>query len=242
MSARPIYSDQTVGELVADDFRKAGVFREFGIDFCCGGKKSVSEACAKKNLDSDIVIKALEKLDHQPDVSDKNFSEWELDKLIDYIVDTHHAYVRDKIPEISAYSRKVARVHGKQHAETVKISFIFDLLSTELNAHINKEENILFPYIKYLAKTQKDGTTPEKPFFGSVQNPVSMMETEHDEAGKEMAKIESLSNGYTPPEDACPTFRILYKNLKAFQDDLHTHIHLENNILFPMALELEKSS
>ncbi|HKI46369.1 MAG TPA: iron-sulfur cluster repair di-iron protein [Balneolales bacterium] len=242
MNTRPIYSDRTVGELVTEDFRKAGVLREFGIDFCCGGKKSLNEACTKNNLDSEIVIKALEELDNKPDVSNENFSDWEPDELVDYIVGTHHAYVRNKIPEISAYSRKVARVHGQHHAETIKISFIFDLLSTELNAHINKEENILFPYIKYLAKTQQDGITPEKPFFGSVQNPVSMMEADHDEAGKEMAKIESLSNGYTPPEDACPTFRILYKNLKTFQDDLHKHIHLENNILFPMALELEKSS
>ncbi len=242
MSVQSTYSDRTVGELVAEDYRKAGIFREFGIDFCCGGKRSIGEACSKKNLDGELVIQALEKLDNQPDVSDENFSEWEADKLVDYIVDTHHTYVRNKIPEISTYSRKVARVHGQQHAETLKISFIFALLSTELNAHVDKEENFLFPYIKYLVKTQKDGITPEKPFFSSVKNPVTMMEKDHDEAGKEMAKIESLSNGYNPPEDACPTFRILYKNLKAFQEDLHKHIHLENNILFPMALELEKSS
>lgn len=241
MSAQPTYSDRAVGEVVAEDYRKASIFRQFGIDFCCGGKKSISQACAKKNLDSEVVITALKRLDEQPVITNENYSEWEPDKLVDYIVNTHHVYVRNKMPEISAYSRKVARVHGKRHVEVIKIAFIFDMLSTDMSAHLKKEENILFPYIKYLVKAEKEGKKPEQPFFGSVENPVQMMENDHDGAGKEMAKIRVLSNDYTPPEDACPTFRILYQNLKEFEEDLHKHIHLENNILFPIALELGKA-
>lgn len=242
MSKQTNYSGRLVGELVAEDYRKASVFRQYGIDFCCGGKKSVDDACQRKNIKSEVVIRDLEMLDEQPDASDENFNEWQPDTLADHIVNTHHTFVRNKIPEITTYARKVARVHGDRHSEVVEIAFIFDMLSTELNAHLDKEENILFPYISYLTKARKDKITPEKPFFGSVENPVRMMETEHDEAGKEMARIEKLSNGYTPPSDACPTFRILYQNLKAFEEDLHKHIHLENNILFPKALELERAN
>ncbi len=242
MNSQVDYSKRTIGNLVAEDYRKARVFQKYGIDFCCGGERVLSLACQKKNIDSKVVISELAKLDNCSIAPDENYNQWEPDMLTDHIVKTHHTFVRNKIPEINTYSTKVARVHGERHPEVVEIAFIFDMLSNELSEHLEKEENMLFPYINYLARTKINGMPSEKPVFGSVENPIHMMETEHDEAGKELAKIDELSNHYIPPEDACTTFRILYQNLKAFEEDLHKHIHLENNILFPKAMELEKAS
>jgi len=242
MNSQTNYSERTIGDLVAEDYRTAGIFQKYGIDFCCGGKRVLSHACHKKNIDSNLVISELSQLDNSSTEPDNNFTQWEPDMLTNHIVNTHHAFVRNKIPEIKAYSTKVARVHGARHPEVVEIAFIFDMLSNELTEHLESEENILFPYINYLVRAKTDGNTPEKPFFGSLENTITMMEADHDDAGKELSKINELSNNYTPPEDACTTLRILYQNLKAFQDDLHKHIHLENNILFPKAIAMEKAS
>lgn len=232
------YSECTVGELVAEDYRRAGVFSKYGIDFCCGGKRSLQEACRRKNVSSEVLITELTKLDEKTETSDERFNEWEPDVLAEYIVKTHHRYVREKIPEISTYSGKVARVHGDRHPEVIEIATIFNRLAEELSSHLEKEENILFPYIRHMVLAKINGTHPNQPFFGTVENPIQMMEKEHDDAGREMARIEELSNAYNAPDDACTTFRILYQNLNAFDEDLHKHIHLENNILFPKVLQL----
>jgi regulator of cell morphogenesis and NO signaling len=234
-----ITEERTVGQIVKDDYRTAQVFQQFKLDFCCGGNRTIEEACAKKDIDTHEVYKALDQLDHVGPKED-NYDQWSLDFLVDYIVNNHHKFTRNKLPEIGKYAKKVAKVHGDRHEELHKIYYEFTMLHTEIFNHLDKEERILFPYIKELVEAEKNGTKPEKPEFGEAANPIAMMEDEHDEAGTSMAKIRQLSNDFTPPEDACTTYRLLYENLEGFEKDLHKHVHLENNILFPKALELEK--
>lgn len=235
------YSTSTVGEIVAGDYRTAQVFRSFGLDFCCGGGAPVEEACSKKKVDPALVFKALEKLQDEVVSPEEKYNEWELGFLSDYIVNTHHQFVRGKLPEIGFYSTKVARVHGSRNPELIEMYHLFERLSAELLDHLAKEEEILFPYIKELTELKKAGEKQyTKPHFETAANPVAMMKEEHETAGEIMEQMENLSNGFTPPEEACTTYRVYFKNLKAFQEDLHKHVHLENNILFPKALRLEE--
>lgn len=235
------YQERPVGELVAEDYRKAGVLRNYGIDFCCGGKRSLSEACGRKGVDPEQVSAELLALDNEGGAADDRYTEWEPDFLISYIEENHHRFVRTKVPEISAYAQKVAKVHGGHHPEVVEIAHTFLKLSDELLDHLEKEEQVLFPYIRKMTEAQRKQQQPERPVFGRVENPVNMMQHEHDEAGTAMAKIRELSSDFTPPEDACMTYRVLYQNLAAFEEDLHKHVHLENNVLFPRALKMEQS-
>lgn len=233
-----ILKERTVGNIVAEDYRTAGVFKKFGLDFCCGGGKPLIEACERKGVNIDELMEELDALSTENN-SDQNYNEWALDFLADYIINQHHGFVRSKLPEIKAYAQKVAKVHGRTYPELNTMLEVFSELHDELLSHMDKEEEVLFPYIKKLTVAEKSGKAIEKPHFGTVANPVRMMEDEHEEAGALMAQLETLSNGYTPPQDACATFRVYFQNLQAFQDDLHKHVHLENNILFPKALELE---
>lgn len=232
--------ERTVGQIVTEDYRSAQVFRNFGLDFCCGGNMTIEEACTKKEIDPQKVREALRSLDEKNGEKQHNYNEWSLDFLVDYIVNNHHKYTRSKLPEIGIYAKKVAKVHGERHEELKEIYYEFTMLHTEIFNHLDKEERILFPYIKKLVEAEKSGEQPDTPEFGMAANPISMMEEEHDEAGTSMAKIRKLSNDFTPPEDACTTYRVLFENLEGFEKDLHKHVHLENNILFPKALELEK--
>lgn len=235
------FRNRTVGEIVKLDFRAADVFSSYGIDFCCGGKISVSEACANAKTDESIVIGALENLQNQSGSAVHDFDSWDLGFLADYIIHTHHDYVRKAIPQILPLAQKVADVHGGHHAEVIRINELFQDLANELTMHLQKEEMVLFPYIKKLAASQSSGDCPDGSCFGAVAGPISVMEQEHEEAGMILKEMFSLSHGYTVPEDACNTFRVLFGKLKEFEDDLHRHIHLENNILFPKAIELEKT-
>lgn len=228
-------NQQTIGEIVAQDYRTAGVFKQFGIDFCCGGKRPLKEACEEKGIDTGAVEQALAILQQQSSALQTSYQDWAADFLADYIVNRHHAYVRKAIPEITAFAEKVARVHGKRHPETLEIFYNWQALASELSTHLLKEENILFPYIKQLTNSNENTMPP----FGSVQNPVRMMEMEHEDAGELMRTIRTLSNDFTPPQDACTTYRVLFSFLAEFESDLHEHIHLENNILFPKAIKLE---
>lgn len=231
--------EQTVGQIVAQDYRTAQVFRTFGLDFCCGGNKTIEEAAAKEKVDPTAVRRALQNLKSEGEAQE-NYNEWTLDFLVDYIVNNHHHFVRNKMPEIEAYAEKVAKVHGNQHPELHKIyTEVMDLYA-DLIEHLNKEEEILFPYIKELTEAKKNNTVPDNDHFGMGADPVAMMEEEHDEAGETMVRIRELSSDFTPPEDACASYRVLFENLEGFEKDLHKHVHLENNILFPKALKLEK--
>lgn len=234
-----ITEERTVGQIVKDDYRTAQVFQQYKLDFCCGGNRTIEETCAKKNIEPQVIYEALEQLD-QAGRKEDNYDQWSLDFLVDYIVNNHHKFTRNKLPEIGKYAKKVVKVHGGRHEELHEIYNEFTMLHTEIFNHLDKEERILFPYIKKLVEADKNGTKPEKPEFEGAANPIAMMEEEHDEAGTTMAKIRKLSNDFTPPADACTTYRLLFENLEGFEKDLHKHVHLENNILFPKALELEK--
>jgi regulator of cell morphogenesis and NO signaling len=234
--------DETLGAIAAKDLRKAEVFKKYGLDFCCGGKKTVKEACAEKGIDVTRVEQELQ-------TADKNIStaralpynEWSLDFLADYIVNTHHSYIKKTIPDLRVYALKVAGVHGNRHPELLAISQLADEVCEELSSHLMKEETILFPYIKQLVASKNSGTPVQNKNFNTIQNPINMMEHEHEVVGKNLDKMRQLSNNYSLPEDACASYSYLFKTLDEFENDLHIHIHLENNILFPKALTLEKN-
>ncbi|MCC7301342.1 MAG: iron-sulfur cluster repair di-iron protein [Bacteroidia bacterium] len=234
------YGESTLKELVSNDYRKAEVFRKYGLDFCCGGKKQLQKACSDKGISLDQVEKELSVAEQQPVVPSQDYNQWGLDFLADYIVNTHHKYVVRTIPTLYEYTQKVSKVHGGEHPEVKEIADDFLKAVDELNRHMMKEEHILFPYIKVLVEAEKAGTQVSPPGFGTIANPIRMMEMEHELVGDVMDHIEKLSSGFNPPPDACNTYRVSFAKLKEFTDDLHQHIHLENNILFPKAIELEK--
>ena len=169
-----------------------------------------------------------------------DFDSWNIGFLADYIQNTHHQYVKKSIPQILPLAQKVADVHGDHHPEVIRINELFQDLAEELLAHLQKEEMILFPYIKKLVADESAGKCADPGCFGSIGSPISVMEAEHENAGLILKKMCRISDGYSAPEDACNTFRVLYGKLKEFEDDLHRHIHLENNILFPKAIEKEQ--
>lgn len=230
--------EKTVAEIVTENIKTADIFKKNGIDFCCGGNVKVQEICKKKGVDFNVVKEEIEKIGMDKSTS-HDFNSWDLDFLADYIVNTHHKYVAGANQIIIEYSDKVASVHGHHYTEVVKINELFHALVVELNAHMLKEEQILFPYIKEMAVAEKNNVSLDLPGFGTVKNPINMMEEEHDGAGEIIMEIAKLTNGFTPPEEACNTFRALYASLEEFQNDLFQHIHLENNILFPKAIALE---
>jgi regulator of cell morphogenesis and NO signaling len=230
---------QTVGELVAADYRKAEVFRKYGIDFCCGGKRKVKEACEKKGVNYEQVEKELELLDTELANDVEDFNTWELDVLAEHIINKHHRYIIESTPILNELSAKVARVHGDRHPELYEIKRLYDEVRDELDVHMQKEEVVLFPYIQQLATADKTGTPLAPAPFGSIANPIRMMESEHELAGENISEIQRLTQGYTPPEDACMSYRVLFSKLQEYEADLHQHIHLENNILFKKAVELE---
>ncbi len=234
-----VQKETKIGEAVAENFRYVQVFEKYGIDYCCGGKKSISDACIAKGIDPEVVITSLHNI--QENGNSPGFSSWKLDFLIDYIVNNHHCYVEKMLPVIYMHLQKVAEKHGTNHPETVSIKELFTGIKEELSVHMQKEERMLFPYIKRIVELKENGVEAPFPPFGTVENPIRVMELEHENAGKLMAEIYFLSSGFTPPGDACTTYKVLYQELKEFESDLHKHIHLENNILFPKAIELEKS-
>ena len=233
---------QTVGALVAADYRKAEVFKRFGIDFCCGGGRTVKEACEKQGVSYSDLEAELLKMQHPDDVTEPmNFNAWDPRLLVDYILYTHHTYVRENIPLLQEFTAKVAKVHGHANPEVVEIAALFGEMAVELEQHMMKEEHILFPYVKRLAGLRGLQEPMGQPPFGTVQNPIRMMELEHERAGEIMAEIRRLSHDFTPPDHACTTYRVSYFKLEEFEADLHKHIHLENNILFPKALAAEQA-
>ena len=235
-------NETTVAELVANDYRTAEIFKKHGIDFCCGGKKTIGKVCEEKNVDIEELESEIFALHNLPKDEEHNYNQWSLSFLIDYIVNVHHPYINKNIHNITEYAQKVARVHGDHNPETKDIAKLWDDLVMELTMHMKKEELVLFPYMKNIERYSK-GDLKEFPssHFVTVRNPIRMMENEHDLAGNLMKHIEALSNDFTVPEHACNTYRVLYAKLKEFQNDLHQHIHLENNILFPKAAEMENT-
>lgn len=233
--------DKLIGQIAASDLRKAEVFGKYGIDFCCGGKQTLREACTEKGLDITEIEQELGQASTSRGQRPLEFNEWKLDFLAEYIVNMHHGYIKKTLPNMLAYAAKVASVHGAHHPELLRIQELAELAGQELTTHMDKEETILFPYIKSLAEAQESGKDATPAPFGTVQNPIRMMEHEHDEVGEMLAEIRSLSREYAIPEDACTSYTMLYRMLEEFEHDLHIHVHLENNILFPKATKMESA-
>ncbi len=226
-------AEPSIGDLVARDFRKAEILKKHNIDFCCGGRKTISQVCEEKNLNLTAIQNELNLIPTTAINNLDDFDSLSLELLVDYIVDNHHNYVKNSIPIIIEYTKKVSRVHGQRHPEVVVIADLFFKVTIELHDHILKEENILFPYIKAIFNSNDNKT------IASKIKAITVMEQEHEMVGNLLKEIRSLSNNYTPPVDACTTFKLSYLKLKEFEEDLHSHIHLENNILFPKTIALE---
>jgi len=232
------FANMSVGTLVKNDFRLAQVFKKHKIDFCCGGKISLKEACINKNLNLEAIITELENIWFELKAVD-NFDEWSLSDLIDYIVSKHHVYILESFKFLNELVPKIARVHGERHPELWEVLKYYVDLVEELQSHMMKEEKVLFPYIVHLSKVDEKLETFQVPLFGQISNPLQMMYNEHEVAHQILEKIRSLTNQLTPPHDACTTYHVVFQKLEEFESDLYNHIHLENNILFPKALQLE---
>ena len=230
----------TIGEYVAKDFRTAAIFSKYGIDFCCKGNRTIEEACEKTGVDTDQLMNQINTVLATKNDSAIDFKTWPLDLLADYIEKTHHRYVEEKTQILLPFLDKLCKVHGANHPELFEINELFIGCAGELAQHMKKEELMLFPFIKKMAKAALTEEQIAKPQFGTVKNPIAMMMEEHETEGDRFVKIAALTNNYTPPADGCSTFRVTYAMLADFEQDLHKHIHLENNILFPSAMLLEK--
>ena len=231
--------NRRIGDIVAENYNAAGVFKEFGIDFCCGGGISLEKACELKGIGQEEILSKLYPLyEEETHSKNENYSAWEPGHLIDHIEETHHNFVRSKTAEISAYAAKVARVYGERNPETVEIYQKFLALTQDMMNHLKSEEERVFPLILEIYDSRIKGNKVSDEELNVIREELDQMEDEHDHAGGLMKEIRTLSNDFTPPEDACKTYQILYKNQAAFEEDLHKHVHLENNILFKKAEKL----
>jgi len=236
-------TEKTVRELALEKPGAARVFEKLGIDYCCGGKQTLEQACRAAGMPVEEVLDALEVAHHSGPAVPKE-RDWQtapLGDLISHIKNTHHKYTREEIARLGPLFDKVCSVHGEHHPELFELRATFQGLAQELTTHLMKEEMVLFPYVERMEESviQKDPILP--PPFGTVRNPVAMMEHEHDSAGNALRALRASSNGYAAPPDACVSYQTLYRSLAEFEADLHQHIHLENNILFPRAIALENA-
>ncbi|MGZ5244382.1 MAG: iron-sulfur cluster repair di-iron protein [Bacteroidia bacterium] len=230
---------KTLAQIVTDNYKAAEVLEKYDLDFCCKGKISLEKACTDRSLDMTKILAELANLyETNTDILSR-FTNWDADFLTNYIENNHHSYVKTASERLLFYTDKIARVHGERHPELLKIAAHFNNVALEMKHHMEKEEIILFPYIKNLAVAKRTNASLPISGFGSVENPIQMMEAEHETAGEICAEIKKLSNNYTTPEDGCNTYRITMAELQEFEKDLHQHVHLENNILFPKAKSLE---
>jgi regulator of cell morphogenesis and NO signaling len=232
-------SSLSLAQLVNSNHQAASVFEKYHLDFCCKGKRSLEQACLEQQLPVSQVTEELEKVfadNGKQEIID--FDKMNLAQLCDYILQTHHAFVKNEMPQIYAYLQKVSSKHGERHPELYKIFQTFAAVKEEMEGHMRKEELVLFPRIKELQKLADNENTNLQLSIGYLQSPITIMEQEHDHAGSLLNDIRVFSNDYTPPQDACTTYRLSFAALKAFELDLHQHVHLENNILFPKAIEV----
>ncbi|MDT8416482.1 MAG: iron-sulfur cluster repair di-iron protein [Lutibacter sp.] len=220
---------RTIAEIVSDDISTASVFKKYQLDFCCGGGKTVENACKNANINVDDVVNDLMNNKSKNEAPNLNFKDWSAEFLADYIVYVHHTYVKQNLDVISEFAEKVANVHGQHEPRTIEIAKLFSNISSELTSHMGKEEFILFPAIKAKADNHN---------FEVDVKTMSLIEDEHEEVGEMIKKIQELSDNFTTPEWACNTFKALYFKLEEFTNDLYQHIHLENNILFPKVKNL----
>lgn len=233
--------NRSIGEIVTENFKTARVFGKYKIDFCCGGKKTLEEVISEKNLNAAEILMELELVQNSKGSEFEILDQMNLSELITYITDQHHAYIRNQGPVIAARLEKLVRVHGANHPELMEIQNLFSTHYGALTQHLMKEELILFPYIKAMAGNFADNAPKPSAMFGSVKNPIGMMEVEHVEVGRELEELRRLTHEFQCPPDGCTTYRTTYDELHAWETDIHTHVHLENNILHPKAMALEAS-
>lgn len=235
-------AEKTVREIALEDPTSIRVFEALGIDYCCGGKKSLSDACSGAAVDLTRVLKLLDQAKRDPNSPESDgWNERGLGELSRHIVEKHHAFVRQETPRIQSLLVKVMAKHGAAHTELAQIERLFAEIAQELATHMMKEEQVLFPYIERMEQAVLNGNPVPPAFFGTVKRPIASMVAEHDDAGALLAQMRDLSDGFVPPTGACATFVALYGALEDFERDLHHHVHLENNILFPRAIEMEES-
>jgi regulator of cell morphogenesis and NO signaling len=232
------YEQVTVGEIVAIDFRTAAVFEDFGIDFWCAGRRSLTDACRTAGAEPAAVGRALDAL--PPPAAGDDVTRWPVDRLIDHILLTHHAYVRSARPTIAQHLATLRDVHRAGHPELARIATIFEQVSGELDRHMVKEEQILFPYVRDLGRRAGQPCGQHISPFGTVENPIRMLEREHREVVDELRIMRELTNGYTPPSDGSMTYEVCLAELTRFELDLRRHVHLENNVLFRKGVDLEQ--
>jgi regulator of cell morphogenesis and NO signaling len=231
-------SEKKVSDWVTENIRTAHVFKKYDIDFCCGGGVSIESACKKAGVPVELLMTELSKVNQELD-REHDYDHFSLTALADHIENVHHSYVREAIILLVQYAEKVSMVHGGKLSELNTVRDLVRELGEEMLSHMHKEEKILFPYIRFLEGSSNYGDKIDRPPFGSVANPIQVMEAEHDHAGDITREIARITNSYTPPDWACNTFKALYAKLREFEEDLHIHVHLENNILFPKATALE---
>ncbi len=235
-----ITADKTIGSIVADDYRAASVLTAHGIDFCCRGGRTIEEVCRKNNLDpAELTREIMEAVSRDADVGEE-YKNWTMTKLTEHIEQVHHRYVEAQIAVLKFYLSKLCKVHGDHHPELFEIAREFEECSEAMTVHMKKEELILFPFVRRMEKAKAEGAALPAAQFGSVNNPVEMMKEDHDAEGERFRRIEKLSNGYQNPPDGCATYSTAMNMLREFEQDLHMHIHLENNILFPRAIAFEE--
>lgn len=233
-----ILSDKSIGEIVAGDFRSAKVFEKYGIDFCCGGKASLAASCTEKGIDLALIVEELESIKDEPVERSQNYTSWALPFLADYIVNTHHVYLKENMQQIAAYANKIAGIHGAHHPELYEIASLFSKIVQDMIPHLKEEEEVLFPTIKRVKAARIEGLTVETKDLELIRLSLDKLQKEHEAVGDAVHAIRHLAKGYEIPDDVCNTFRMTYQKLEEFEDDLHKHVHLENNILFPKAAQL----
>jgi len=231
-------SSLSLAQIVNSNHKAASVFEKYHLDFCCKGKRSLEQACSEQQLTTSQVTEELENIfSNESNNISIDFDKMNLTQLCDYILQTHHVYVKNEMPQIYTYLQKVSSKHGDRHPELIRIFQTFAAVKEEMEGHMKKEESMLFPRIKELEKLVNSGSGKFQLNIGYLQSPINVMEHEHDHAGTQLNEIRVLTNDYTPPQDACTTYRLSFAALQAFELDLHQHVHLENNILFPKAIE-----
>ena len=241
-----INEKMTVGELAARYPHMRKTLEKWGVDYCCGGKHDLKTAAAEKSVNLDGLLAALNAAIKEGPSAASEEQDWTsvtLTELADHIEAKHHSFMKEQLPRLSMMLAKVKRAHGEKHGEMLtELEDVYLSLRDEIESHLMKEEKILFPYIRQIEAYAKTAGPKPEVHCGSIANPIAQMEFEHDNAGNALEQMRKLANNYAVPEDGCNTFAALYEGLAAMEADLHEHIHLENNILFPKAIELEKSA
>ena len=232
------WGQKTLGQLVTENYRRADVFEKNVMDFCCGGAVTLETACRENNLDLEKIVDEIEALEREPIPRGENYAAWDPSFLADYILNTHHAWLHENTGKIVGYAHKIVEVHGSRHPELKDVATFFDRIASDLKGHLREEEDHFFPAIKKLEAARKSGTSAHESDREIIDRDLERLFREHQEVGDAVHEIRRLTKDYAVPADACNTFELTYRLLKEFEDDLHKHVHLENNILFPKAAVL----